>query len=235
MGISMSDSENTNKLYIYISFFLGQGVILIPPLYYLNIKKKPILKSLRINKISFEIFKHTFILSVGIILIFDVLENIIDKLFPTPDYIIDLGSIMQPDSILGYLFLFLAVVVIAPIGEEILFRGFLQRFLEKHWKDITKAVLVTSLFFALIHFNPYWTIQIYILGIFLGYLSWKTKSVIPSILLHGLNNGTAFILSVFDKTLVVYNFSEIIIFSIIVPVGFYATYKGIQGLNNSVI
>ena len=40
MGISMGDSENTNKLYIYISFFLGQGVILIPPLYYLNIKKK---------------------------------------------------------------------------------------------------------------------------------------------------------------------------------------------------
>ena len=54
MGISMSDSENTNKLYIYISFFLGQGVILIPPLYYLNIKKEPILKSLRINKISFD-------------------------------------------------------------------------------------------------------------------------------------------------------------------------------------
>ena len=116
---------------------------------------------------------------------------------------------MQPDSILGYLFLFLAVVIIAPIGEEILFRGFLQRFLEKHWKDITKAVLVTSLFFALIHFNPYWTIQIYILGIFLGYLSWKTKSVIPSILLHGLNNGTAFILSLFDKTLIVYNLSLI--------------------------
>ncbi len=140
MGISLGDSESTNKLHIYISFFLGQGVILIPPLYYLNIKKEPILKSLRIKKISFEILKHTLILSVGIILIFDVLETIIDTFFPTPDYIIDLGSIMQPDSILGYLFLFLAVVIIAPVGEEILFRGFLQRFLEKHWKDITKAI-----------------------------------------------------------------------------------------------
>ena len=51
-----------------------------------------------------------------------------------------------------------------------------------YWKDITKAVLVTSLFFAMIHFNPYWTIQIYLLGVILGFLSWKTKSVIPSII-----------------------------------------------------
>ncbi len=234
MSFSITDSESTNKLHIYISFFLGQGVILIPPLYYLKIKKEPILQSLRIKKISFEVLKHTFILSVGIILIFDIFEKIIDKVFPTPDYIIDLGSIMQPDSILGYLFLFLSVVVIAPIGEEILFRGFLQRFLEKHWKDITKAILVTSLFFALIHFNPYWTIQIYILGVFLGYLSWKTKSVIPSILLHGLNNGTAFILSIFDKKSIGHTSSEVVIYLIIIPLGFYATYKGIQGLNTLV-
>ena len=97
----------------------------------------------------------------------------------TPEYIIDLGEIMTPDSTLGYIFLFLAVVIVAPIGEEIVFRGFLQRFLEKYWKDITRAVLVTSLFFAMIHFNPFWTIQIYLLGVILGFVAWKTKSVIP--------------------------------------------------------
>ena len=37
---------------------------------------------------------------------------------------------MQPESTLGLIFLFLAVVVMAPIGEEIVFRGFLQKFLE---------------------------------------------------------------------------------------------------------
>ena len=41
MSFSITDSESTNKLHIYISFFLGQGVILIPPLYYLKIKKEP--------------------------------------------------------------------------------------------------------------------------------------------------------------------------------------------------
>ena len=99
---------------------------------------------------------------------------------------------------IGYIFLFLSVVIVAPIGEEIVFRGFLQKFLEDYWKDITRAVLVTSLFFAMIHFNPFWTIQIYLLGVVLGFLAWKTKSVFPSIMLHSINNGTAYILSIFD-------------------------------------
>ena len=198
MGISASFPEQTNKLYIYISFFLGQCIILVPPIYFLNAKQKPIFKSLRINSISIKTFKYSFIFSLGILIIFNTLDKIIHSIIPTPDYIIDLGHIMQPESTLGYIFLFLAVVIVAPIGEEVLFRGFLQKFLEEHWKDITRAVLTTSLFFAMIHFNPFWTIQIYLLGVVLGFLSWKTKSVIPCIILHSLNNGTAYLLSIFN-------------------------------------
>jgi membrane protease YdiL (CAAX protease family) len=84
------------------------------------------------------------IFSLGVLIIFDTLDRIIHRLVTTPDYIIDLGQIMQPDSTAGYIFLFLAVVIMAPIGEEIVFRGFLQKFLEQHWKDITRAVLVLA-------------------------------------------------------------------------------------------
>ena len=188
MGISVSPPEQIDKLYIYISFFLGQGIILVPPLYYLNIKQRPVLESLRIKKVSLTTIQYSLIFSVGVLIIFDTLDRIIHQIIPEPDYIIGLGDIMQPDSTLGHLFLFLAVVIVAPIGEEIVFRGFLQKFLENYWKDITRAVLVTSLFFAMIHFNPYWTIQIYLLGVVLGFLAWKTKSVVPSIILHSINN-----------------------------------------------
>ena len=87
------------------------------------------------------------------------------------------------------------IVALAPLGEEILFRGFLQKKLEESWQDITRAVLVTSLFFAFIHMNSYWFIQIYFLGIFLGFLSWKSKSIIPSLILHSVNNCAAVLLS----------------------------------------
>jgi len=231
MGISASSPEQTNKLYIYISFFFGQSIILIPPIYFLTVKQKPILKSLRIKLISIKTYKYSFIFSLGILIIIDALDRIIHSIIPTPDYIIDLGHIMQPASTLGYIFLFLAVVVVAPIGEEILFRGFLQKFLEEYWKDITRAVLVTSLFFAMIHFNPFWTIQIYLLGVVLGFLSWKTKSVIPSIILHSLNNGTAYILSIFnDFDINIYLKNGIIpIFFILLA--FYFIFISLNGLD----
>ncbi len=199
MGIFTSTPNQIDKIYLYLSFFLGQGVIILPPIYYLNFKKKSILDSFRIKPVSFNIIIYSIIFSAGVIILFDAVDRVIHQIVPTPDYIIDLGKIMQPESTLGLIFLFLAIVVMAPIGEEIVFRGFLQKFLEEHWKDITRAVLVTSLFFAIIHFNPYWTIQIYILGIILGFLSWRTKSIIPSIILHSINNGMAFILTVFDE------------------------------------
>jgi len=233
MGISASSPEQTDKLYIYISFFLGQGIILVPPLYYLTVKKKPIFQSLRINLVSIHTIKYSIIFSLGILIIFDTLDRIIHQIIPTPEYIIDLGQIMQPDSPLGYVFLFLAVVIVAPIGEEIVFRGFLQKFLEDYWEDITRAVLVTSLFFAMIHFNPFWTIQIYLLGVVLGFLAWKTKSVVPSIILHSINNGAAYILSIFDDTsLNIYLWNENVS-PIFILLGLYLIYIGLNSLNKA--
>ena len=231
MGISASSPEHTNKLYIYISFFLGQGIILAPPIYYLTIKQRPLFKSLRIKMVSRETIQHSLIFSIGVLIIIDTIDRIIHQIIPTPDYIIDLSGIMQPDSMLGYVFLFLAVVIVAPIGEEVVFRGFLQKFLEEYWKDITRAVLVTSLFFAMIHFNPFWTIQIYILGVLLGFLSWKTKSVIPSIMLHSINNGLAYILSIYDDINLNFYLWNDHVSPIFIFIAVYLIYKGLEGLN----
>ena len=231
MGIFTSTPNQIDKIYLYLSFFLGQGVIILPPMYYLNFKKKSIIDSFRIKPVSINTIINSIIFSIGIIILFDALERVIHQIVPTPDYIIDLGKIMQPESTLGLIFLFLAVVIMAPIGEEIVFRGFLQKFLEEHWKDITKAVLVTSLFFAMIHFNPYWTIQIYLLGVILGFLSWKTKSVIPSIILHSINNGMAFILTVSDE----YNINFYLWGNYVSPffiiVAIYLSYYSINEIN----
>ena len=43
--------------------------------------------------------------------------------------------------------------------------------------------------------NPFWFAQIYILGILLGFLAWKTNSIIPPLILHCLNNLIALVLS----------------------------------------
>ena len=195
LGIGLSNPEEPQQTYTFISFIIGQGFMLVPLFWFLRSRKEPFAERLRIRFVSSNVIISTIYLSFGIIILSDELDRIIQVFLPAPEYILDLNGLLQPESIIGFFLLFIAVVIIAPLGEELLFRGFLQQILEKHWKDVTKAVLVTALFFAMIHMNPYWFIQIYILGILLGFLAWKTKSVIPPLILHGINNAMAMFFS----------------------------------------
>ena len=163
----------------------------LPVIIYLRINKFSIRQRLRINKISQNTLFSIIIISIGFIIIIDELDRIIYILFGSPDFLVELVEQLKITSVYTGFLIILTTIVVAPIVEELLFRGFLQKILEESWEDITKAILVTSLFFALIHLNPYWIVQIYLLGMLLGYLSWRTNSIIPGIILHGLNNGFA--------------------------------------------
>jgi len=91
----------------------------------------------------------------------------------------------------GYLPLFwVAVVVVAPMIEELFFRGFLFEGLRDSWMGATGAVLVTSLAWAAIHVQ-YGMLQIAIigtLGILLGIAKLKTRSLYIPIAMHTFNN-----------------------------------------------
>ena len=233
MAIALTLSGEPTKLHTFLSIIIGQSFMIVPLLVFLVNKKEPLFNSLRIKPVSKEIILYSISISVGLTFISDEVDRIIQIFIPQPDYILDLNGALQPETTLGFILLFIAVVIIAPLGEELLFRGFLQHFLETYWKDITKAVLVTSLFFAFIHMNSYWFIQIYLLGIFLGYLSWKSGSIIPSLILHSINNGAAILLS-FTKI----DIDSIYLWKghlspIIILVALYLFYFGFKGINNS--
>src|ERR1017187_3234899 len=88
---------------------------------------------------------------------------------------------------------FLSVVIVGPIVEEILFRGLIYGALEKRLR-VTGAILVSSLFFALVHLQVVYFIPIFCLGLVLGWARWKANSLGLPILIHVLNNGVALIL-----------------------------------------
>ena len=198
IGAGLSQPDSQQKIYNLFSFVVGQSFMLLPLLYFLIIKKEPIIDRLRIRAIKKDVVFYTFLLSIGVVILSDELDRIVNIIWPAPDYILDLNNLLQPESTLGFILLILAIVVIAPIGEELLFRGFLQQILEQSWNDTTRSILVTALVFAVIHMNAYWFIQIYFLGILLGFLAWKTKSVIPSLILHSVNNGLALTFAMTD-------------------------------------
>jgi len=181
------DSTNISLIAMLISTLL----IGVPVIIYLRFTGLSIRKRLRINSISKYSLFSIIIISIGFIIIVDELDRIVYTLFGAPEYLQELVEQLQITSIRNGIFIIFTTVIAAPLVEEMLFRGYLQKVLEESWRDITKAILATSLFFALVHLNPYWIIQIYLLGMVLGYLAWRTNSIIPGIILHGLNNGFA--------------------------------------------
>jgi membrane protease YdiL (CAAX protease family) len=81
-------------------------------------------------------------------------------------------------------------VVVAPLSEELMFRGFLFRGWEKTWLGATGTILLTAAFWALLHTNKNWpgVAFTFIAGILLGWLRKRSGSTTLTILLHALVN-----------------------------------------------
>jgi len=92
-----------------------------------------------------------------------------------------------------YILAFLTLVVIAPIAEEVLFRGYLLGKLRKN-VSLLVSIFVTSVLFAIVHLSFNVGVDVFALSIVLCLLRVKTGSLWPSILLHMTKNGLAFYL-----------------------------------------
>lgn len=98
---------------------------------------------------------------------------------------------------LDYLLAFLALVIVAPIAEEIIFRGYLYGKLRAKIPgkySLLSSVLLTSLLFALIHGQWNVGINVFIMSIILCLLRETTGTIYSGILLHMLKNCVAFML-----------------------------------------
>ena len=87
--------------------------------------------------------------------------------------------------------LWLAVVIVAPIGEETLFRGFLFRGWQRSPDDAWTAIGSTAFLWAVAHvqYNPLVVGEILLVGLALGWVRWRTGSTISTILLHSFLNA----------------------------------------------
>lgn len=90
------------------------------------------------------------------------------------------------------IFLFIIAAVLAPVMEEIFFRGALHGALRRWWGSLVGAVL-SATFFALLHPQaatlPIFGLPIFVLGALFSCMYELRGSIIPNIVAHGINNG----------------------------------------------
>lgn len=113
------------------------------------------------------------------------------ELYPPPEWLQELlEDLIDSSSIWA----FLSLVVAAPLFEELVFRGIiLDGFLQQY--SVRKSILWSAFFFGLYHLNPWQFITAMGLGIFIGWIYHRTRSLLPCIAIHAFANGTSFFLS----------------------------------------
>jgi membrane protease YdiL (CAAX protease family) len=86
--------------------------------------------------------------------------------------------------------MFAGAILVAPAGEEVMFRGFLFRGWARSQRTVWPAVIVISLLWAGLHIQYDWTgvLQIFVIGLFLGWVRWRSGSMLLTFVLHALFN-----------------------------------------------
>lgn len=110
---------------------------------------------------------------------------------PLKQIIEETYSLLVATKTVPELFFVIVVVAFIPaIAEEFLFRGLVQRSLERSigtWR----GVVWTGLIFGAYHFNPFSFVPLAILGVYLGFLTMRSGSIWMSVIAHFFNNAMA--------------------------------------------
>lgn len=102
-----------------------------------------------------------------------------------------LTSALAPEgfSWSGFVTMLLVAGVIAPFGEELVFRGVLYPWLRHRWGPAA-GMAVSALLFGAVHLDPYWAAQAAVFGLFFAYLVERSGSIWPAYLAHVIINMT---------------------------------------------
>ena len=125
------------------------------------------------------------VLGAGVVL--SEADNVLRAWLPPPRWLQQVFNDLRAskDRLLPSLFL---VVVVAPVTEELLFRGIILRGLLSRYRP-SVAVTLTAFLFAVLHMNPWQSFSALFLGVLLGWFYLRSGSVAPCVLAHAFFNG----------------------------------------------
>lgn len=129
------------------------------------------------------------LLSLGLILPAEWVYERLQITMPESTEAMFEGIMREP---LGYM----AIGIFAPVVEEIVFRGAILRILlglfSRSWHWV--AIIFSALIFGAIHLNLAQGLHAFVIGLLLGWMYYRTSSIVPGILLHWINNTVAYLM-----------------------------------------
>jgi uncharacterized protein len=183
-GINSSNITNLSFSVLYgIQVILMLGVVWFYAIYWRRSRWKDLgLTYYSLIKAIWYSFL-ALLLIMAINFVYVILMTRIFKISPPSSKIEELIT----NKNVSYVMLLVIVSVIAPVCEEIFFRGFLFQGFRKRWGAPT-GMLISSVLFSAAHLDLYNFLPLLAIGWVLAYLFHKTKSLLPVIFLHAIYN-----------------------------------------------
>ena len=144
-------------------------------------------KYVKFNMKSFgEVSGKTIGLSIPLIVAGMFFINLCSEFIGLPDLMQDTFRAMSRN-----VFGIISIAIMAPLVEELLFRGAIQGYMLRKGMKPLNAILIASAIFGIVHMNPIQVPFAFAIGLIFGWLYYRTGSVVPGIVGHFINNSIA--------------------------------------------
>ena len=198
--INNGDLANQNHINSlkFIQLFSGIGLFITPTFLYAYLTDF----NFRING---KIKRDLVLLIIAIMLLITPFISFVFQLnqsFTFPSWMLEYDrqaelmtiAFLQMDNSIDLIINLFVLAVVPAIGEELLFRGYLQQVFSA-WLNNHMAIIITALLFSAIHLQFQGFIPRFILGLLLGYFFYWSNSLWMPIIAHFVNNAQAIIFS----------------------------------------
>ena len=182
-----SESFITHSATFLVSYVVIFGIVI-----WYGARKKRRIENGFSPDYSWPSFGNVLLIVLATMAIYFLVEPLVE-LIPMPEFIENLFAQLLGDL---NVWIILAIVIAAPFFEEMLLRGIMLDGLLKLYSP-TKAILWSSLFFGILHLNPWQFIPALALGIFMGWIYLRTQSLMATIFIHFIANSSGVILAAF--------------------------------------
>lgn len=182
---------------VYVGLICTQLIVAGIPMLAAIYTKKDLKKTFRIRGCHPLNYLGGAVMIFGALLVGMLVTAITSAIFK--NNATELSQSMQDIMNVGFAPSLLLMALLPAVCEELLFRGFLFSSLEANMKP-QMAMLITAALFGAYHMNMVQSITTALLGYVICYLSYKSKSIFPGMLMHFINNGFSCLVSFYPNT-----------------------------------
>lgn len=193
-------TANQNVIAVSFIFILSFLIPIMILKGYVEMPRKSVNKE-NVKSNKKQIISYTLMGIFAMYILGFIVEIILDKIKVNPTMIEN--ALYFDKSLLGYVLFFIEIAILPAIFEELLFRKVMLNGAKKY--GTVFSIVFTAIMFGLIHMNIAQAINAVFIGIVFAYIVTKTGSIIPSMILHFVNNGTQALLMINENNVVMTN------------------------------